>query len=127
MCDEDTWSEADNAKLQLLCDVAREAIEWRMNEMVDAGPDNFQAMEEALAKCTVANAAREVVKFAICELDCGISDHYIRPGVRDGGGAAGRLIVYGFAHGIYPGFPGSREFEWEYALTGFEAINPDYF
>ena len=36
-------------------------------------------------------------------------------------------IVYGFAHGIYPGFPGSREFEWEYALTGFEAINPDYF
>ena len=41
--------------------------------------------------------------------------------------AAGRLIVYGFAHGIYPGFPGSREFEWEYALSGLEALNPDNF
>ena len=51
-------------------------------------------------------------------------------GVNDNGflrNAAGRLIVYGFAHGIYPGFPGSREFEWEYALSGLEALNPDNF
>ena len=47
--------------------------------------------------------------------------------MRDGGGAAGRLIVYGFAHGIYPGFPGERQFEWEYALSGLDAINPAYF
>ena len=51
------------------------------------------------------------------QLDRGLADHYAR-------NAAGRLIVYGFAHGIYPGFPGSREFEWEYALSGLEALNP---
>ena len=28
---------------------------------------------------------------------------------------------------IYPGFPGSREFEWEYAVSGLDAINPAYF
>ena len=28
---------------------------------------------------------------------------------------------------IYPGFPGSRAFEWEYALSGLDAINPAYF
>ena len=61
-----------------------------------------------------------IVQFAIRELDRGLSDHYVR-------NAAGRLIVYGFAHGIYPGFPGSREFEWEYALSGLEALNPDNF
>ena len=82
--------------------------------------DRKAAVEEYLQKCTVANAAREVVQFAIRQLDRGLSDHYVR-------NAAGRLIVYGFAHGIYPGFPGSREFEWEYALSGLEALNPDNF
>ena len=108
-----------------MVNIAKESIEFAADEgWHDA---DSEPVEEYLQKCTVANAAREVVKFAICELDCGISDHYIRPGVRDGGGAAGRLIVYGFAHGIYPGFPGSREFEWEYALSGLEALDPDNF
>ena len=73
-----------------------------------------------LLKCTVANAAREVVQFAIRQLDRGLSDHYVR-------NAAGRLIVYGFAHGVYIGFPGEREFEWEYALSGLDALDPAYF
>ena len=41
--------------------------------------------------------------------------------------AAGRLIVYGFAHGIYIGFPGERQFEWEYALSGLQALDPENF
>ena len=68
----------------------------------------------------MANAAREVVQFAIRQLDRGLSDHYVR-------NAAGRLIVYGFAHGIYIGFPGERQFEWEYALSGLQALDPENF
>ena len=68
----------------------------------------------------LANAAREVVQFAIRQLDRGLSDHYVR-------NAAGRLIVYGFAHGVYIGFPGERQFEWEYALSGLDALDPTYF
>ena len=65
--------------------------------------------------------SKEVVQFALRGLDQGVNDNgFLR-------NAAGRLIVYGFAHGIYPGFPGSREFEWEYALSGLEALNPDNF
>jgi hypothetical protein len=62
----------------------------------------------------------QIVQFAIRELDRGLSDHYVR-------NAAGRLIVYGFAHGIYIGFPGERQFEWEYALSGLQALDPENF
>ena len=35
------------------------------------------------------------------------------------------LFIAGPPGPVYPGF--SREFEWEYALSGLDAINPAYF
>ena len=118
LCVEDSWSEADRAKLQWLVNIAKESIEFAADEgWHDA---DSEPVEEYLQKCTVANAAREVVQFAIRQLDRGLSDHYVR-------NAAGRLIVYGFAHGVYIGFPGERQFEWEYALSGLQALDPENF
>lgn len=119
LCDDkDSWSTADRGELLGLVDMAKSTIEFAVEEGYH---DEAQSVEECLQKCTVTNAAEQVVKFVIRELDRGVSDH---GGLRNN---AGRLIVYGFAHGIYPGFPGSREFEWEYALSGLESINPDNF
>ena len=79
------------------------------------------SLKISCSSCLLSSyAAREVVQFAIRQLDRGLSDHYVR-------NAAGRLIVYGFAHGVYIGFPGEREFEWEYALSGLDALDPAYF
>ena len=85
-----------------------------------ASSDEPQNLLLELPPELLANAAREVVQFAIRQLDRGLSDHYVR-------NAAGRLIVYGFAHGVYIGFPGERQFEWEYALSGLDALDPTYF
>ena len=120
LCDEGSWSEADRKKLQGLCDLAKESIEFASDEGWYDG-DLPQPVGYYYQKCTLENAAKEVVQFALRGLDQGVNDNgFLR-------NAAGRLIVYGFAHGIYPGFPGSREFEWEYAPSGLEALNPDNF
>ena len=37
------------------------------------------------------------------------------------------MVLFHRRADIYPGFPGSREFEWEYAVSGLDAINPAYF